>query len=117
MAPASAHDAPWAVLVARAVPALAFALIVIVRRPPMRALRTKRAAGAVVASAGLGSASIGMYAIATQNGPLAIVSVLASLYPAVTVLLAYQVLGERVRRTQQTGIGILLAAVVLIAAG
>ncbi|WP_174186418.1 EamA family transporter [Nocardia barduliensis] len=47
---------------------------------------------------------------------LSLVSVIGSLYPAVTVLLAMVLLGERVHRQQQVGLVLALAAVVLIAA-
>jgi len=68
-------------------------------------------------SAVLGVFSLGLYALATVHGQLAIVSVLGSLYPVVTVLLAYRVLGERVHRVQSLGIASVLAGVVLMSAG
>jgi drug/metabolite transporter (DMT)-like permease len=117
MAPASSHGAPWAVLMSRVIPALGFGIILAVRRPSLQAIRTRSAASAIAVSSVLGSASLALYAFATQHGALAIVSVLASLYPAVTVLLAFRLLGERVRPAQKAGIGILLVAVTLIAAG
>jgi drug/metabolite transporter (DMT)-like permease len=117
MAPASNHGAPWAVLVARAVPALLFGIIVVIRRPDLRPLTAGRNVTAIVGSAILGSFSVAFYALATQHGQLAIVSVLGSLYPAITVILAYRLLGERVHRLQQAGIGILVVAVALMAAG
>ncbi len=43
-------------------------------------------------------------------------SVIGSLYPAVTVLLAMVLLGERVHRQRQIGLVLALAAVALIAA-
>ena len=55
--------------------------------------------------------------LATRHGLLSIVSVAASLYPLVTVLLARSLLGERVHRVQEAGILTALAGVALIAAG
>src|SRR5437588_5687029 len=55
-----------------------------------------------------------LYAAASSRGLVSIVSVLASLYPVVTVLLARAVLSERVARTQEGGIVLTLAGVALI---
>ena len=59
----------------------------------------------------------GLLALALTKGLVSLVSVLSSLYPLVTVVLARAVLGERVARTQAIGIGGALAGVALIAAG
>ena len=59
----------------------------------------------------------GFYALATQEGLLSVVSVLGSLYPAVTVVLARVVLAERVSRVQEVGVVLALAGVVAISAG
>ena len=56
-------------------------------------------------------------AASSSHGLLSVVSVLASLYPVVTVLLARIMLGERVQRTQDAGVLIALVGVVLITAG
>ena len=54
------------------------------------------------------------FAVATTIGLLSIVSILSSLYPVATVVLARIVLNERMARPQQAGIGLALAGVVLI---
>lgn len=54
--------------------------------------------------------------LALQRGPISIASVLLSLYPVTTVLLATVVLGERMSRTQLAGVALALASVILISA-
>jgi drug/metabolite transporter (DMT)-like permease len=58
-----------------------------------------------------------LFAAASSSGLVSITSVLASLYPIVTVVLARLVLSERVARSQEAGIGLTLAGVALISAG
>ena len=57
-----------------------------------------------------------LFAFAAGHGLLALVSVLGSLYPVVTVVLAHLLLGERLTPTQQVGVGVALAGVAAIAA-
>lgn len=59
----------------------------------------------------------GSFILAIQRGPLAIVAVLASMFPATTVLLARIFFRERLSRTRLTGLAGALIAVGLIAAG
>jgi drug/metabolite transporter (DMT)-like permease len=59
----------------------------------------------------------GLYAYASRHGLVSVTAVLASLYPAVTVLLARFIEGERMRRIQDIGVGLAMCGVVLLAAG
>ena len=58
-----------------------------------------------------------LFAAASGSGLVSVTSVLASLYPIVTVVLARVVLHEKVSRAQEGGIVLTLAGVALISAG
>jgi len=90
--------------------ALAFA-----RRAPLRVPRASLGAVALVGVADVSANAL--FAFASGRGLLALVSVLGSLYPVVTVLLAHVVLGERLTRAQQIGVTVALAGVAAIAGG
>lgn len=75
-------------------------------------------AAALGATAGLlGSTATALFLLATQAGLLTVASVLSSLYPATTVLLAAVVLHERIGRGQGVGLGLAALAVALVASG
>ena len=59
----------------------------------------------------------GLYGFANTHGDLSIVSVVGSLYPIATVILARAVLEERVRTVQAAGVVAALTGVALIAVG
>jgi len=81
-------------------------------------LRIPRSSLLAVAGVGLADvAANGLFAYAAGHGLLALVAVLGSLYPIVTVVLAHVLLGERLTRPQQAGVAVALAGVCAIAAG
>jgi len=102
----------WASLIFRAT---AFALIALAALASRRSVRVSRRDAAYVSAVGLGD-TLGnvLYAASASYGLVSVTSVLASLYPVVTVVLARVVLGERVDRVQDAGIVAVLAGVVLI---
>jgi drug/metabolite transporter (DMT)-like permease len=57
------------------------------------------------------------YFIATHHGLLAVTAVITSLYPAVTIMLARVMLGERLTAIRLAGLSLAAASVALIAAG
>ena len=84
-------------------------------RAPLRVGR-----GSILAVVAVGIADVtanALFAFASGQGLLALVAVLGSLYPIVTVLLAHLILGERLTRPQQLGITVALAGVIAIAGG
>lgn len=59
----------------------------------------------------------GTFALAAQSDLVSVTAVLASLYPVVTALLAWQVHGERLARRQLVGVVVALLGVLLLAGG
>lgn len=64
----------------------------------------------------LGYAAQLSFALASLDGALSVVAVLASLYPVVTVLLGWKLLGERLLRIQIAGVAMVFLGVSTIAA-
>ena len=81
------------------------------RLPPAGTRRLSLLAGATAA---VGTAT---FFLATHHGLLAITAVITSLYPAVTILLARALLGERLTPLRVAGLCFAAASVALIAAG
>jgi drug/metabolite transporter (DMT)-like permease len=105
----------WTLLVQRGVEVGLLAVAALLTRP---ALPRERVAWIAIAGLGLLDVTAqALFAVATTLGLLSIVSVLSSLYPAATVLLARTLLHERVSRLQEVGVVAILAGVVAISAG
>lgn len=77
----------------------------------------ERSAWNAVVMGPLGAIATGSFLYATHYGLLSIVSVISSLYPASTVLLAAVILRERIHGWQGVGLVFAGVAVVLVAAG
>jgi len=75
--------------------------------------RSRFAVSAITAGILLGAANL-LLVLALQSGALAIVSVLVSLYPVVTVVLAASILRERLAAPQLAGVALALVAAVLL---
>jgi drug/metabolite transporter (DMT)-like permease len=109
---AGKEDFWWASLIFRSTALLLVAAAVAAQRPELR-LRRRDLAIAVAVGVGdtLGNA---LFAASSGHGLVSLTSVLASLYPIVTVLLAAAILHERVARMQKAGIVLTLTGVILI---
>jgi drug/metabolite transporter (DMT)-like permease len=107
--------APWALLFTRVGEVAALTAVALALRPQMPS--GLRDASPLLLVGALDYLATALFAAATQEGLLSVVSVVGSLYPAVTVVLARVVLAERVARSQELGVVITLAGVVAISAG
>jgi len=111
---ASQGDFLWAAFVFRLTSTALVAALWLALRPPS----ARRADLPALAAIGvLDTGGNVFFAAASQNGLVSVVSILASLYPVVTVLLARAVLHERVHRSQELGVALALGGIVLISAG
>lgn len=108
-------DPYWSSLIFRLAALVLVAATAAVRRPALRLGGWKLV---VVIAVGLGDTlgNVLFSASAHQGGLVSLTSVLASLYPIVTVALAAIVLNERVAMLQRAGVVLTIAGVVLISA-
>jgi drug/metabolite transporter (DMT)-like permease len=112
---ASDHGPLWAILANRVAGVALLWTLVALRRPKLGLARGSGGRLAAIGCLDMG-ANAG-YALATTEGLVSLVAVLASLYPAVVIALAHLVLGERIRPSQRVGVAAALAGVAMIAAG
>ena len=109
---ASRPDPLWGVLATRTGSVSALLLLGLAFRSR---IRVQRADMLPLLTVGVLDVSADVFfAFATTIGLLSVVSILSSLYPVATVILARIVLRERMLRLQQVGIGLALAGVLLI---
>jgi drug/metabolite transporter (DMT)-like permease len=111
---AGAADPWWSSFVFRLTAGVIVLAAVTVRRPPVRLGGRPLA---IVLGVGCGD-TLGnlLFAASAGHGIVSLTSVLASLYPIVTVALAAIVIGERIARVQLAGVVLTLAGIGLISA-
>jgi drug/metabolite transporter (DMT)-like permease len=110
---AGSADPWWSSLIFRATATLLVVAAVAIRRPPVR-LGGRRLAFVVAVGVGDTLGNL-LFAASSGFGLVSLTSVLASLYPVVTVALAAVVVGERVSRAQKIGIALTITGIALIA--
>jgi drug/metabolite transporter (DMT)-like permease len=109
---ASRPDPVWGVLATRTGSVAALLLLAVAFRSRLKVGRNDLPS--LFAIGVLDVAADVFFAFATTLGLLSVVSILSSLYPVSTVILARLVLDERMGRVQQAGIGLAFAGVLLI---
>jgi drug/metabolite transporter (DMT)-like permease len=112
LARTSAEAGLWPLLAARLVSVSLFLALGLVNRQSFampRSVMVMACAGGV-----LDMLANLLYLLASRAGPLTLAVTLSSLYPASTVILAWMVLGERLKPTQWIGVLCALVAIVSI---
>jgi drug/metabolite transporter (DMT)-like permease len=112
---AADSSVPWMLALGRAVALPVIAAIAFVGGVSLRP--GAGYAAALCATGCLDLSATAFYGVATTLGALSIVSVVGSLYPVVTIILARAFLGERLNRLQAVGVAAALTGVAMIAAG
>jgi drug/metabolite transporter (DMT)-like permease len=102
----------WPLIAARVGSLTALFIVTTVNRQPR--LVEKRSVGLIILIGVFEVGGNACYILARQAGRLDVAAVLASLYPAVTVWLAWFFLKERMYRLQSIGVLAALAAIILI---
>jgi drug/metabolite transporter (DMT)-like permease len=112
---ASTQDVWWAVLIQRATGTCVLGLVVLARRPVF-AVRWPDVPRLGLVGILDQTANV-LYGFASTLGLVSLSSVLVSLYPMVTVVLARFVLDERMSGLQKWGVGMALVGAALVAGG
>jgi len=102
----------WPMIVARLAGTLTVAVFVLTRRDSWRVRKTVWPL--IVLNSILDVGGNAFYILAGQSGRLDVAAVLSSLYPGATVILAWLILKEYIRRIQALGILAALTAIALM---
>ncbi len=90
-------------------------LVALLTRTPVPLPRQR--AAPIALTGVLDTSANGLFAYATTEGNVAVVSTFASLYPVATILLAWTVASERLTPLRAAGAALALAGVVMLSAG
>lgn len=112
---AAEADALWPILINRMTGVALLAVLVAMLRPRLALGRADF--GALFAVGTLDMGANALFAAATREGFVSLVSVVSSLYPVVVIALAHIVLRERTSPPQLAGAGLALGGVALIVGG
>jgi drug/metabolite transporter (DMT)-like permease len=104
-----------AVFGSRSMSSLLLLALAVVLRSPLQLEAAPLAASSLIGVTAAGA--LVLFGYATSIGLISITTILASLYPIVTVLLAHVVIGERLRGAQLAGVALALGGVALVTAG
>jgi uncharacterized membrane protein len=105
----------WPLVSGQASSAVTIVVVAVVLRQAW--VPREAAAWRAVVMGPLGATATTAFLLATREGLLSVVSVISSLYPATTVLLATLVLKERIQAWQGVGLALAATAVTLVALG
>ena len=114
MSEAGSGGAFWAIALSRVALLVVFVVVALRLSSPLRV--AGRDLPRVMVPGLLLFAGTLLYTVATREGDLSVVSVIASLAPVVIVALAFTVLGERLSRSQALGAAAAMAGSVMLAA-
>ncbi len=107
----------WPLVVSRAAGTLVVLVAAAATRARMLRWRPDRVAALMALGSGLLDAAANVfYVLAIRQGLFSLAVVITSLYPAMTVLLARIVLGERMRALQRAGLALAALGIVLVTA-
>jgi drug/metabolite transporter (DMT)-like permease len=113
---AARHSTWWPMVASRAAGWMLIAIFMASRRESMRLPSGTSSIWPIIVMNGILDAGGNIfYILAGHAGRLDVSAVLGSLYPVATVLLAWLILKERLRRTQWIGIWCALVAILLLA--
>lgn len=114
---ASDHDVLWGLELARVTAVMLVVPLALALRGPRRLREEARPLGPLALVGVLDVSANGLFGWASTLGLLSVVSVLGSIYPVMTVLLARIVLKERMTPTQGVGVATAFGGIALLVGG